>query len=102
MNVESALRETVRLSSHLVLARREGEILGDSVTAEESWSLRELLDVAYPTALALGDRHLGFEHVLLAWTEEPAGPVHALVDENGLREQMLHAVAAMRPAAPPG
>ncbi|HEY1480640.1 MAG TPA: hypothetical protein VGF46_11450 [Gaiellales bacterium] len=142
MNVESALRETVRLSSHLLLARREGELLGDPVdpdpssehllraalwsgeiyglgdetarrallsrldelrasTTEEPWTLRELLDVAYPAALDLGDRHLGFEHILLAWTEEPAGPVHALVDENGLRAQMLEAVAAMRPDVTP-
>jgi hypothetical protein len=60
-------------------------------TSEPPWTLGDLLDVAYPAASARGDRHLGFEHMVVAWAAEPHGPVHGLLDENGLRERMLAA-----------
>jgi hypothetical protein len=130
MLVQRSLSETAAFSSHVLLARREADILGESyepnpnsehllravlwsgevfefggpsesrrllerldelrqIADGRAWTFAELLDAACSAAHARDDSHLGFEHVIVAWSLEPSGPVAALLDEAGLRRRLL-------------
>jgi hypothetical protein len=54
----------------------------------DGWTLDRLTEEAATIALEGGSKHLGFEHIIRAWLEEPSGPVSILLDENHLRDSL--------------